>query len=93
MRWIEILTRARGISRHLNNGVAQLAKILSQRPSFRILSVCFLSLLPASCFYFGMHCSTYFNDNNKPRLPPAGLALDELAAPYRSRPRGLPCAR
>jgi hypothetical protein len=88
MRWIEILTRARGISRHLNNGVAQLAKILSQRRSFQILSVCFLSLLPASCFYFGMHCSTY-----KPRLPPAGLALDELAAPYRSRPRGLPCAR
>lgn len=34
----------------------------------------------ATCVYFGMLCSTYFDDDNKPRLPPAGLVLDELAA-------------
>jgi hypothetical protein len=34
----------------------------------------------ATCLYFGMLCSTYFDDDNKPRLPPAGLVIDELAA-------------
>ena len=34
----------------------------------------------ATCFYFGMLCSVYFDNDNAVRLPPSGLVLDELAA-------------